>query len=193
MRYKGKSVESQRIKAKKTPKIQVSENIDFLQEEIKNIPSPEFKVFKIGYVGEEKCYDGILHGIKSLRYELLMPILVKFIIQITGKALIFETNEKAFYVRAGNLYEICLKWPTLLDEKSLKVNFNCQTRTLHITINLKELIKEEKISKVDEKIKKPEEIKESKRDTLGLNNNLLNDIVYLIINQLNISGTEHTE
>lgn len=117
LKYKGSTVQFQRIKAKRAPKIST-----LSQDEPLSIPKPSFKLFVVD--GEERLFDG-RRG-EAYRYEISLPML------ITGEKLLLEYSEVGFHMRAGTLYEICLAWPSKIDTNSISSVFDTTTRNLVI-------------------------------------------------------------
>lgn len=160
MKYKGKTIQPQRIKAKRAPKIATMS-----ESSVPEIPCPDFSLFtQHNSSSEFSLFDG-RKGM-AYRYEIELPLLM------TGEKLLLEYNERGFHLRAGNLYEISLRWPESIDHPSS--SFDTSTRKLLITFSPAK-IQSKSTSKMKEDDKKVEE--KAEKPIVTLTNPLLEDIV----------------
>jgi len=181
--YKGKSVEFQRVKGSKAPKIQTVSSSDDqnASKEMNDIlkdggfsgtaARPEWSL-SLKYSNEKvEEFDGLnenLNQMTGLIYEFKMPLLV------TGKNILVEVSPDEIYIRNGRMYEITLRSLCTLNATTAKSHFNIKSRTLVLEID--KYIKPE-VTKDDEAAL--EKVKETTKVVapVNLDNDLLYDIV----------------
>ncbi|EAR96395.1 pre-RNA processing PIH1/Nop17 protein (macronuclear) [Tetrahymena thermophila SB210] len=198
LKYKGKSIEYQRVKGKKAPKIQQLSQEDIqTQEQIAKsgkklvqemnegkkqnlpmgmIPRPKWNLYILYKDGTQEEYDGDfnLQKLKYIKIVIELPLLV------TGKHIQLEVTDSKMYLRNGKFYELCLKYPLKIDKTSYKTAFSTTKRCL--IVKMKPLIVKE-IEKITTNVSK-DQVDEIKQDTtqvvnkaIGLSNDMLDDLV----------------
>jgi PIH1 CS-like domain len=146
MKYKGKSVEIQRVRGKKQPKIEVQEDKPLSAEEERAIlnnskgsglptkgmvPSrPQFKLFVKDYGSEEFVeFDGV-----NLSYDETVAILLVFELPllVTGKFCELQVASDELALNNGSLYQAFLKLPVNIKRESCCAWFNPKDRKLRV-------------------------------------------------------------
>jgi len=177
IKYKGKSVEFQRVKGKKTPKIQTLDSNTSSKEYrdandiLKDTGSvvaqrPEWTFYLKYDDGRTEEFDGLpehLERITHFTYHFKMPILV------TGKNVILELSEDEIHLKNGKIYEITLKPFIDIDAHSGTAKFDVKSRTLIFDVDrlVKAPINEEPVE-----INQPKVV-----NTVDLDNDMLYDLV----------------
>ena len=158
LKYKG-TIQPQRIKAKRAPKIS-----NLSEEETKEIPRPNFVLHILDFEGNFRKFNGTLAC--DYKFVIELPMLV------TGQKLLLQYNDIGFHLRAGALYEISLKWPEAVKSETIEAKFNVPTRELWITFKAKKVSAS---SSQSQNLPNPQPNKLI--HSVNLENPLLNDIV----------------
>ncbi|KRW98808.1 hypothetical protein PPERSA_10579 [Pseudocohnilembus persalinus] len=204
LKYKGKSVEFQRVKGKKAPKIQqLSEENRKAQEQIKKsenkliqeikeeqnlpeiIPRPQWELYNVFGQGQESLYDGDfdIEQIKYFKFVFEMPLLV------TGKFINIEMKQDSFYIKVNKFYEIAMQFPCKVHLNKIKSYFNTKSRQLFVIVpplkyEITEKMVSEKQQQEDTNNQQQEQNNvqgindvQNKQSQIQLENDMLDDLV----------------
>jgi len=179
--YKGSSVEFQRVKGKKAPKIETmsSEEADGAAQQEEAFKSTfqsgpavqaiEWKLlleFDDGVIEE---FDGLnehLERVQKIHLEYNLPLLV------TGKNIGLKIAEDEVEISAGKIYHMILKPIILVDPSTARAIFDIKTRTLNIQVG-----KLKKAAKKDETLNGEVNERTVEIKAPELSNELLFDVV----------------
>eukprot|EP00826_Nyctotherus_ovalis_P018322 TRINITY_DN15471_c0_g1_i2.p1 TRINITY_DN15471_c0_g1~~TRINITY_DN15471_c0_g1_i2.p1 ORF type:complete len:263 (-),score=62.03 TRINITY_DN15471_c0_g1_i2:225-1013(-) len=157
MKYKGKTVQLQRIKGKKAPKIEeIKSQTKIFEKAIEKqntVQTPEWKFFielkdspnaenAEDLVKEvEKAVEGKSKAIeafdgfnanereaRSLVFQISLPLLVH------GHSIILEASEEQLYMSVANFYELVLYLPCKVVKAEAKGCFDCSKRCLYVVM-----------------------------------------------------------
>ncbi|CAG9315057.1 PIH1D1 [Blepharisma stoltei] len=161
LKYKGATVQQQRIRGKKQPKIEVLDK-EVFETPIESVKSPEWEL----KVDGNNIDPETLKTAKTFELKFSLDLLV------TGKAIDLKASPERISLQVGRFYAINLWMPFIMDMNSLNAEFDCQTRKLIITGNIiieDTAVKTEKVPEEEPKVQlKPLELS---------SNELLYDIV----------------
>lgn len=137
MKYKGKEVEKQRVRAKKAPKIEV------IDKEVFKDPQggprrPDWKML----FDSSQLDPEYLSTYSSIQLEIDLPLL------ITGKAISLQISPEALSLTVGTIYELKLWLPFECDSDSVSALFDCDSRKLGLKLSRRSvevLVEEEKV------------------------------------------------
>lgn len=137
MKYKGKEVEKQRVRAKKAPKIEV------IDKEVFKDPQggPRRPDWNMLFDNSELDPE-YLATYSSIHLEVDLPLL------ITGKAINLQISPEALFLTVGTIYELKLWLPFECDSDSASASFDCNTRKLRLELNRRSVqiaVEEEKV------------------------------------------------
>ncbi|CAD8201092.1 unnamed protein product [Paramecium octaurelia] len=203
MKYKGKSIQFQRVKGKKPPKVQVidekpnqspvqnnddedeTEQIrkrqreEFEKQSMSTQPpafvtqEPEWELYLI-YPNNEQEYDGDLDYNAIKQYRF--QILTPLL--ITGKAIKLKVDEEQFQMVAGKFYKISLRFPSKINKSSVKALFLTEKRTLWISADVKKEHEEEGNQQKEEQyVNEIQNGQQQSSSNYDLQSNLIFDIV----------------
>lgn len=147
LKYKGKSIEVQRVRGKKQPKIEVKEEKPLSPEEQRAIfnssksgsglsgkgptaTRPQFKLLVKNYGNEEfEEFDGV-----NLSYEETGSIQIAFDLPllVTGKFCDLEVSSDEIALKNGSIYQIFLKLPLNIIRETCCAWFNPKDRRLRV-------------------------------------------------------------
>jgi len=179
--YKGSSVEFQRVKGKKAPKIETLDTDEVegaaqQEEAFKNtfqsgpaMQAIEWKLlleFDDGVIEE---FDGLnehLERVQKIHIEYHLPLLV------TGKNIGLKLSEDEVEISAGKIYQMILKPIILIDPSTAKAIFDIKTRTLNVQVG-----KLKKVAKKDEGAESQVNERAAEIKAPELSNELLFDVV----------------
>eukprot|EP00831_Metopus_contortus_P080756 TRINITY_DN8333_c0_g1_i1.p1 TRINITY_DN8333_c0_g1~~TRINITY_DN8333_c0_g1_i1.p1 ORF type:complete len:267 (-),score=81.01 TRINITY_DN8333_c0_g1_i1:155-955(-) len=157
MKYKGKTVQLQRIKGKKAPKIEeipIQEKIaekalDKMQKQ-PVIHTPEWKLFIIPKEAKDPTLEWAMKQIEegstllepfdglnangneahSLIFQISLPLLVH------GHSIVLECSEEQLYLNVTNFYSLVLFLPCLIRKNEARSGFDCAKRILYVQLPL---------------------------------------------------------
>ena len=137
MKYKGKEVEKQRVRAKKAPKIEV------IDKEVFKDPQggprrPDWKMLFDNSELDPEC----LAAYSSIQLEIDLPLLV------TGKAINLQISPEALSLAVGTLYELTLWLPFECDSDFCFAYFDFNSRKLRCDLSRRLL----EVAAVEEKV-----------------------------------------
>jgi hypothetical protein len=135
LKYKG-TMQQQRVRGKKDPKIQV------IDKEVFETPAESTRVppWKLTLDGQD------LH-VEDLRCFHLFLLEVDLELLVSGKSINLRCGEERIEVTVGRIYHLSLWTPFLIDVFTVTARFDCKTRKLMIQgQRKKEIIQVEKSS-----------------------------------------------
>jgi hypothetical protein len=166
LKYKGKSIEFQRVKGKKAPKIQqLSKEEARAEEQFQRtgkrlieditgqndkrnfvdelyIPRPEWSLYVAYEDAEEGCLrEELYDGNFDIQRVRRCRYEVKLPLLATGTRIALTAKSGEFSMQAGKFYELLLKFPFKVDPLSVRSHFNTQTRILHLKAKVRILPK----------------------------------------------------
>lgn len=135
MKYKGQTVEKQRVRAKKAPKIEVIDKEIFKEPQ----GGPRKPDWKMHFDNQELDPENLL-TYSSLQLLVDLPLL------ITGKAINLQISPEAINITVGTIYELKLWLPFECDSESIQSQFDCISRQLSVSMSHKSLVEESEVS-----------------------------------------------
>jgi len=158
MKYKGKTVQLQRIRGKKAPKIEeIKAEQKAFEKTVRDaksaVQTPEWKLFVelkldnqtpiknaeelIKTVDQNlmniEQFDGFNANFKESRaliFQINLPLLVH------GHSVILECSEEQIYMTVANFYELALKLPCDIIKEETKAYFDCSKRLLYVHMQI---------------------------------------------------------
>lgn len=122
-KYKGASVQQQRVRGKKAPQIQVVDS-EVFKEPVPTGPAvPSWKLFNDG----EELDPEILENCRQLALTIELPLLV------SSRAITLRMSSERLELEVGKLYQLGLWLPKLVEVSQVTAEFDCKTRVLQIT------------------------------------------------------------
>mmetsp|Transcript_32970 Transcript_32970/g.57911 ORF Transcript_32970/g.57911 Transcript_32970/m.57911 type:complete len:327 (+) Transcript_32970:1557-2537(+) len=122
-KYVGKSVQQQRVRAKKAPQIQVVDS-EVFKEPVQTGPAqPNWEILLDG----EKLDPELLETCKELSLVIELPLLV------SGRAISLQMSPERLELNVGKLYQLGLWMPKHVDTAHASAEFDCKSRILRVT------------------------------------------------------------
>lgn len=198
LRYKGNYVDFQRVRGKKSPKIDVVESNNehqnqkkaaeearekVMEEELKGVRAPKWDMLLIPKFEEDSnsedgllLFDGFnfnLEEARGVHFNVELPLMA------TGKFFNLQVSTKCIYLRCGRFYELSLAIPLDINPSTCTAIFNVDTRVLSISCEF---------ALPNEKEEEDEQLDESptildinsaviKEKNIKINSSLLTDLV----------------
>ena len=184
LKYKGKTVQWQRVRAKKNPKIEQLDSKPLTEEDQKKIQEvnfskikdeemeikqqiPKFKLYCAKSDLKDKLVNEINFQEEGIEeYDGLNENYAFFVISthlemlMRGHAIKILTQDRKVKVDVPNLYSLTLNLPVLFDTENSKAYFDCNKRILNIVLPLHGFYSNDEKQIVQEVIAEPE-IKET--------------------------------
>ncbi|CAD8191087.1 unnamed protein product [Paramecium pentaurelia] len=207
MKYKGKSIQFQRVKGKKPPKVQVidekpnqstpqkNNNDDEDEtEQIRKRQREEFEKQQISsqpptFVIQEPEWElYLIYPNMEQEYDgdLDFNAIKQYRFQIltplliTGKAIKLKVDEDQFQMIAGKFYKISLRFPSKINKASVKALFLTEKRTLWISADVykqNENADQQGNQQKEEQVNNVQSTSQQSNSNYDLQNNLIFDIV----------------
>jgi dynein assembly factor 2 len=123
IKYKGQSIQTQRVRGKKAPQIQVVDSEVFKEPASTGPAVPLWELLVDG----EKLDSELLQDSKELQLIVELPLLV------SGRAISLKMSPERLELTVGKLYQLGLWLPTLVDFAQATAAFDCSSRTLRVS------------------------------------------------------------